>query len=102
MAVYQCPNPKCKEIYEKLPDNGICCKCYSTDNFHWTCRKVPDAGAGGFPRRARVNLMTKAERLILEAAWAVEELGAHELLTDAVNLLSQARDKVADFVELED
>ena len=34
------------------------------------------------------------------ASLAVEEAGAHPLLTDAVNLLTQAKEKVADFVEL--
>lgn len=54
----------------------------------------------GFPRRIRVDLATPAETAIREAMQAVERAGAHLLLTDAVNLLAQAREKVADFVEL--
>lgn len=54
----------------------------------------------GFPRRSRMDLMTEAERAILDAQWAVERAGCHVLLTEAGNLLAQARDKVADFVEL--
>ena len=54
----------------------------------------------GFPRRNRLDLFTDAEKAIWDATHAVEAVGAHPLLTDAVNLLAQARDKVADFVEL--
>lgn len=55
----------------------------------------------GIPRRCRVDLFTPAETAIRAAMLAVEEVGAHPLLTDAVNLLQAARDKVADFVELD-
>ena len=54
----------------------------------------------GHPRRMRLDLYTPAEKAIRDAVGAVEEAGAHSLLTDAVNLLQQAREKVADFVEL--
>jgi hypothetical protein len=54
----------------------------------------------GFPRRARLDLHTPAERAITEAIHAVEAAGCHTLLTEAVNLLADARDRVADFVEL--
>lgn len=53
----------------------------------------------GFPRRARVDLMTSAEIAIRQAMLRVEEAGAHVLLTEAITLLQQAREKVADFVE---
>jgi hypothetical protein len=52
------------------------------------------------PRRAYVDRWTPAERAIKDAMGAVEEAGCHPLLTDAVNLLGQAFEKVADFVEL--
>jgi hypothetical protein len=52
------------------------------------------------PRRNWLELNTPAELKIREAMIAVEEVGAHPLLTDAVILLGQARDKVADFVDL--
>ena len=56
----------------------------------------------GFPRRSRLDLYTPAELAIRAAVEAVEAAGAHPLLTDAVILLQQAREKVADFVELPD
>ena len=51
------------------------------------------------PRRIRVDLMTPAELAIRDAVAAVEQAGAHPLLTDAVNLLGQAQAKVADYVD---
>lgn len=51
------------------------------------------------PRRNRIDLMTPAELAIRNAMIAVETVGADVLLTDAVILLGQARDKVADFVD---
>lgn len=53
----------------------------------------------GFPRRNRMDLWTPAEKAIYDAVQAVEAAGCDPLLTDAVNLLQEARDKVADFVE---
>lgn len=53
----------------------------------------------GFPRRNRVDLYTPAEKAISDAIDAVERAGCGELLTNAVNLLLQAKEKVADFVE---
>ena len=54
----------------------------------------------GFPQRNDLTLFTAAERAIWDAMQAVEEMPGHPLLTDAVILLGQAREKVADFVEL--
>ncbi len=54
----------------------------------------------GFPRRNRIDLQTPAEAAIRAAIQAVEAAGAHPLLTDAVILLGQSQEKVADFVEL--
>lgn len=51
------------------------------------------------PRRSRLDLHTPAELAIRTAVEEVEAAGAHKLLTDAVNLLHEAREKVADFVE---
>ena len=52
------------------------------------------------PRRMRVDLYTPAEKAIHDAIAEVEKAGAHTRLTDAVILLSQAKDAVADFVDI--
>lgn len=61
----------------------------------------PKISDNGFARRIRVDLMTPAELAISRAVEEVEKAGADVLLTDAVILLAQAREKVADFVEKE-
>lgn len=53
------------------------------------------------PRRNRLDLHTPAEHAIDQAMQVVEDAGAHPLLTEAVILLAQAKDKVADYVETE-
>lgn len=53
------------------------------------------------PRRNRIDLYCPAEIAIRQAMQAVENMPAHVLLTDAINLLAQAKDKVADFIELD-
>jgi len=59
----------------------------------------PKLNAFGFPSRNDTLMWTPAEKAIADAMRAVEDAGAHPLLTDAVNLLIQARDKVADHAE---
>lgn len=51
------------------------------------------------PRRARLEQNSEAELAIRTAATAVAETGSDPLLTEAINLLGQAREKVADFVD---
>lgn len=51
------------------------------------------------PRRNYTDLFVPAEKAIWDATQAVEETGAHPYLTDAVVLLAQAREKVADWVD---
>jgi hypothetical protein len=51
------------------------------------------------PRRVRMDQMVRAERAILKASDAVEAMPPDLDLTDAVTLLSQARAKVAAFVD---
>lgn len=63
-----------------------------------TSKQVPVI-VDGFPRRNRVDLYTPAELAIRAAVFAVEEAGCDPLLTEAVNLLQEAREKVADYVE---
>lgn len=50
-------------------------------------------------RRICVNLMTPAELAIRNAIIVVESVGADVRLTEAVILLGQAKDKVADYVD---
>ncbi|MEN6535684.1 MAG: hypothetical protein ABFD89_18615 [Bryobacteraceae bacterium] len=57
--------------------------------------KRPD----GIPTRSDIQWMTTAEIAILNAMKAVEEAGGSVALTDAVTLLSKARDRVADHAE---
>lgn len=51
------------------------------------------------PRRDRLDQNTRPELAIRAAVDAVESAGCDSLLTDAVNLLHQAREKVADFMD---
>lgn len=51
------------------------------------------------PRRNRLDLNTPAELAIHNAMQEVEKLAADTRLTDAINLLQQAKDKVSDFVD---
>lgn len=51
------------------------------------------------PRRTRLDLNTPAELAIRNAIDEVENIGADVKLTDAVNLLDQARELVADFID---
>ena len=59
---------------------------------------VTDAGME-IPRRRNIDLFTPAELAIWDAIGLVEVLPADIRLTDAVVLLEQAREKVADFVD---
>lgn len=57
--------------------------------------KRPD----GIPTRCDIQWRTPAELAIDDAMMAIERAGASVALTDAVTLLSTARDRVADHVE---
>lgn len=63
----------------------------------WT--KQPECGPFGFPRRCDELLDTPLEAQIRAAMKAVEQGPAHPLLTDAVRLLNEAKDKVSDYLE---
>lgn len=52
-----------------------------------------------FPRRSRLDLCTPAEKAIYDAMQEVEKIGADVRLTEAVILLSQAKNKVADYID---
>lgn len=51
------------------------------------------------PRRSRIDLSTPAENAIRAAIAEVEAAGADVRLTEAVNLLTSARERVADYVD---
>jgi len=51
------------------------------------------------PRRCDILQLTPAEQKIREAMIAVEAIGAHPLLTQAVILLDRAKSLVADYVD---
>lgn len=51
------------------------------------------------PRRNRLDLNTPAEKAIYDAMQEVEKVGADVRLTEAVILLSKARDLIADYVD---
>lgn len=85
-------------------DDGtfVCLDCYEkTKQPKAESKKItPIISDNGFPRRIRLDLYAPAEMAIREAVVEVEKAGAHPLLTDAVLLLGQAREKVADYVDL--
>jgi hypothetical protein len=80
-------------------DNRAALSSNTTGLTNW--RKIVQI-LGGIPRRNRTDRYTPAEHAIRAAILAVEEMGAHTLLTEAVVLLAEAQEKVADFVELPD
>jgi hypothetical protein len=53
----------------------------------------------GWPTRSDMQYWTGGEHLIMAAINAVELMGAHPALTEAVNLLIKAKERVADFAE---
>lgn len=55
----------------------------------------------GFPRANRGDLWSYPEMLIQQAINHIEKLPASEYLTDAVVLLTQARVKVARYIDTE-
>lgn len=59
--------------------------------------KIADSGV---LRRNCLYLFSPAEMAIWGAKEAVEKVGAHPDLTEAIKLLAAAQEKVADYVEL--
>lgn len=53
------------------------------------------------PRRIQIQLLTPEELAIYNLVGEVEKLGAHPFLTDCVVLLSDARKRLADWVDLQ-
>lgn len=51
------------------------------------------------PRRNRIDLNCPAEKAIRAAIEEVEELGADPTLTEAIQLLSKAKELVSDYID---
>jgi hypothetical protein len=51
------------------------------------------------PRRIQIDKLSDGEKAIYDAVQAVERMGADVRLTNAVILLQQAREQVANFVD---
>lgn len=51
-------------------------------------------------RRNQIYELTQTEVELYKAMQSVEKLGAHPLLTETINALSEARERLADWVEL--
>lgn len=65
----------------------------------YSVETIRSTAVNGIPRRCRLDLSTPAELAIRAAVDVVEIAGCHPLLTDAVILLQEAREKVADYVD---
>ncbi len=52
-----------------------------------------------YSRRNRLDLMEPSEKIIYEAIQEIEKIGADVRLTDAINMLSGAKELVSDFID---
>jgi hypothetical protein len=91
-------------VASHLPERGPMNACPACDGGGTIddCHCQHCRGSGydpSIPRRIQLLRLTPAEKAIADAVQAVEDVGAHPWLTDAVILLQQARDKVADYVD---
>jgi len=50
-------------------------------------------------RRHRADQWEPSEKLIQDAIWEVEKIGADEKLTEAVILMAKAKELVSDFID---
>jgi hypothetical protein len=86
-------------IYAVSPDGLIRIDPTKTSG---TCQEReprPHLRTDGVPTRCDLHLHTPAELAIRKAVDEVEKIGADPKLTEAVNLLDMARERVADVVE---
>lgn len=65
-----------------------------------TTRNEPLKDENGTPRRNQLHKFTASEIQLYEVMQSIEKIGAHPLLTEVVNALSEARERLADWVEL--
>lgn len=89
-----------------LPDDWTCPQSPNIlpeDVTHWMPSPLPpqttNTMTDSYPRRSDILRMTPAELAIRKAVLEVEKLPGDVRLTDAVILLSQAQNKVADYVD---
>ncbi|MES2379729.1 MAG: hypothetical protein V4538_01720 [Bacteroidota bacterium] len=68
-------------------------------NLTFTDADNPANTTDSVPRRAKLYMLTTPEKAIYNAVMEVEKIGADVRLTNAVNLLQQAKELVADFVD---
>lgn len=61
--------------------------------------KRPEKRPDGVPTRCDMQWMSDPELAIMSAVDAIERFGGSPALTDAVNLLAKAKERVADHVE---
>jgi hypothetical protein len=71
------------------------CRCNDDSNL----TKLFYMSENKFPRRSCIYLLTPAEKAVWDAVQAVEKAGADVRLTEAVVLLQQAREKLADYFD---
>ncbi len=93
----------CRCNHSPFPEHreSLCCLTDPGGKWHdhpWRKRPLPHE-IDGIPRRQRADHSVPVEKVLRTAARMVEEMGADERLTRAVNLLHEARECVADFVE---
>lgn len=69
------------------------------EKIHAAAKEANGTYGDGVPRKNNLETMVPAEKAIFAAAQEVEKLPPSPLLTDAINLLHQARDKVAEYVD---
>jgi hypothetical protein len=94
-------------VFEGSVADDLPSACASLGNYWSSVQSQTVVFQGGFmneneiPRRCYINKLTPTELSIYECLGKVEELGADPLLTEVSELLSQARSKLADWVDRE-
>lgn len=93
---YQVECPHCGDVsmHNMLLEEFTCGECDRPFKPVKRCEPMDD-----FPRRSKLYLNEPAELAIRVAVDEVENLGASPLLTKAINLLQQARESVADYID---
>jgi hypothetical protein len=80
--------------------NLLSSECFPTKGETMQARNEPQKDENGTPRRNQLHKFTAGEIQLYEVMQSIEKIGAHPLLTEVVNALSEARERLADWVEL--